>query len=201
MTGTGKTSSELFVVLGIALSRLSGSDRQKALSGPAPQAKRAVAADARGERPTVAVLPFSRTGLPEDFASLGDAIPADIISSLARLRWLRVIARESTFRFRHPEVDLAGLHDVLGANYCLSGRVELLGKQLEVSVDLVDTRNEGLIWSDRFERPVADVHAVRQEIVARSSRHWISESHRPKRRWRAASPSSTWMPGKLITSG
>jgi TolB-like protein len=135
------------------------------VAGTATQSDRSSVLDGRGERPTVAVLPFSRTGLPEDFASLGDAIPADIISSLARLRWLRVIARESTFRFRHTGVDLAGLHDVLGASYCLSGRVEFFGKQLEVNVDLVDTRNGGLIWSDRFERPVADVHAVRHEIV------------------------------------
>lgn len=131
----------------------------------ASEAERSVAMDGRGERPTVAVLPFGRAGLPDAFASLSDAIPADIISSLARLRWLRVIARESTFRFRNTDVDLAGLHSVLGASYCLSGRVELFGTQLEVSVDLVDTRNEGLIWSDRFERPVADVHAVRHEIV------------------------------------
>lgn len=137
-----------------------------ALSGPAPQAERAVAADGRGDRPTVAVLPFSRSGLPDAFAGLGDAIPADIISSLARLRWLRVIARESTFRFRQTDVDLAGLRSVLGASYYLSGRVALFGKRLEVSVDLVDTRNGGLIWSDHFERPMADVHAVRHEIVA-----------------------------------
>jgi TolB-like protein len=137
-----------------------------AVSGPAHQAEGAASRDGRGERPTVAVLPFSRSGLPDAFASLGDAIPADIISSLARLRWLRVIARESTFRFRNVDVDLAGLRGVLGASYCLSGRVELFGNHLEVSVDLVDTRSGGLIWSDRFERPVADVHAVRQEIVA-----------------------------------
>jgi TolB-like protein/DNA-binding winged helix-turn-helix (wHTH) protein len=135
------------------------------LGGPALQAEPSVTVDGRGDRPTVAVLPFSRIGLPDDFASLSDAIPADIISSLARLRWLRVIARESTFRFRNADVDFAGLHSVLGASYCLSGRVELFGKQLEVSVDLIDTRNGGLIWSDRFERPVSDVHAVRQEIV------------------------------------
>jgi hypothetical protein len=62
-------------------------------------------------------------------------------------------------------VDLAGLHDVLGATYCLSGRVELFGTQLEVSVDLVDTRTKALIWSDHFQRPVAEVHAIRHEIV------------------------------------
>jgi TolB-like protein len=132
----------------------------------ASEAERSVALDGRGERPTVAVLPFGRTGLPDAFASLSDAIPAEIISSLARLRWLRVIARESTFRFRNADVDLAGLNSVLGASYCLSGRVELFGKQLDVSVDLIDTRNRGLIWSDRFVRPVAEVHAVRHEIVA-----------------------------------
>lgn len=129
------------------------------------EAERAVAMDGRGERPTLVVLPFGRSGLPDAFASLSDAIPADIISSLARLRWLRVIARESSFRFRNTDVDLAGLRCVLGASYCLSGRVELFGTQLEVSVDLVDTRNEGLIWSDRFQRPFSDVHAVRLEIV------------------------------------
>jgi TolB-like protein len=139
---------------------------ESAVGGPAPQAERPVTEDTRGERPTVAVLPFGRNGLPDAYTSLSDAIPADIISSLARLRWLRVIARESTFRFRDTDVDLAGLHSVLGASYCLSGRVELFGTQLEVSVDLVDTRNEGLIWSDRFERPVADVHAIRHEIVS-----------------------------------
>jgi len=138
---------------------------ENAVGGPAPQAERPVADDTRGEKPTVAVLPFSRIGLPDDFASLSDAIPADIISSLARLRWLRVIARESTFRFRNADVDLDGLYSVLGASYCLSGRVELFSKQLAVSVDLVDTRSGGLIWSDRFERPFADVHSIRQEIV------------------------------------
>lgn len=131
-----------------------------------PSAKPEQSADGRGNRPTVAVLAFSRMGLPDQFSSLGEAIPADIISSLARLRWLRVIARESTFRFRTVDVDLAGLRGILGANYCLSGRVELVSRRLRVSVDLVDTRTGGLIWSEHFERPVADVHAVRQEIVA-----------------------------------
>ncbi len=116
-------------------------------------------------RPTIAVLPFARSGLPEDYSTLGDAISAEIISSLSRLRWLRVIARESTFRFRNAEVDLASLRSVLGASYCLSGHLEMFAGLMSATVDLVDTRNGGLIWSDRFERPVADVHAVRHEIV------------------------------------
>lgn len=116
-------------------------------------------------RPTIAVLPFATAGLPEDYSSLGDAIPAEIISSLSRLRWLRVIARESTFRFRNADVDLAALHTVLGASYCLSGHLSMFAGRLSATVDLVDTRTGGLIWSEHFERQLADVHAVRNEVV------------------------------------
>ena len=120
----------------------------------------------RGERPTVAVLPFTRIALPEDIATIADAIPAEIISSLSRLRWLRVIARESTFRFRQDDVDLAGLHSVLGAGFCLSGRVEQIGSRMGVSVDLSDTRDGSLLWSERIERPLDDIQEVRSLIVA-----------------------------------
>ena len=119
----------------------------------------------RDHRPTLAVLPFSQMGL-NAFATFGDGIAAEIISSLARLRWLRVIARESSFRFRGPEVDLGGLKTVLGAGFCLSGRVEQFGKRLSVSVDLADTRSSSLVWSEHFERPLDDIHAVRAEIVS-----------------------------------
>lgn len=128
----------------------------------------APAVDAAGPlpgRPTIAVLPFARAGLSDHYSTLGDAIPAEIISSLAKLRWLRVIARESTFRFRNAEVDLAALHSVLGASYCLSGHLEVFSGRLSATIDLVDTRTGGLIWSEHFERPLADVHAVRHEIV------------------------------------
>ena len=120
----------------------------------------------RGERPTVAVLPFARLGLPEDLAMIAEAIPAEIISSLSRLRWLRVIARESTFRFRHDDVDLSTLNSLLGAGFCLSGRVERIGSRLGVSVDLSDTRSGSVIWSERIERPIDDVHEIRSLIVA-----------------------------------
>lgn len=119
-----------------------------------------------GERPTVAVLPFAGLGLPEGLSTIAEAIPAEIISSLSRLRWLRVIARESTFRFRHNDVDLGTVNSLLGAGFCLSGRVELIGSRLGVIVDLSDTRRGSLIWSERIERPIDDVHEIRRLIVA-----------------------------------
>lgn len=132
------------------------------------QSKTPPAADpetARDGRPTLAVLPFAGIGLPDDIAMVADAIPAEIISSLSRLRWLRVIARQSTFRFRNDDVELATLHSVLGAGFCLSGRVERLGTRLGVFVDLSDTRSGSVMWSERIERPIDDVHEIRSLIV------------------------------------
>ena len=63
-------------------------------------------------------------------------------------------------------MDLTGLKTVLGAGFCLSGRVEQFGNRLIVSVDLADTRSGSLIWSDHFERPLDDLHAIRAEIVS-----------------------------------
>lgn len=120
----------------------------------------------RDGRPTLAVLPFSRLGLSEGLGMVAEAIPAEIISSLSRLRWLRVIARESTFRFRHDDVDHATINSVLGAGFCLSGRAEQLGNLLGVSVDLSDTRSGSVIWSERIERPLDDIHEIRILIVA-----------------------------------
>lgn len=120
----------------------------------------------RDGRPTLAVLPFSRLGVPEGLGIVADALPAEIISSLSRLRWLRVIARESAFRFRNDDVDHATINSVLGAGYSLSGRIEQLGNRLSIGVDLSDNRSVSVIWSDRLECPLDDIHAIRQRIVA-----------------------------------
>jgi DNA-binding winged helix-turn-helix (wHTH) protein/tetratricopeptide (TPR) repeat protein len=117
---------------------------------------RIVAASLPGEtpaqdgRPVLAVLPFRFLGAPEPWAALPEAIAAEVIVSLARLRWLRVIARESTFRLRALVIDHRSLLEVLGAGYTLSGVVETLGGRLAVSLELADTRSGSTIWADRF---------------------------------------------------
>ena len=118
----------------------------------------------RDGRPTLAVLPFVQASVGE-VALLGDGLAAEIISALSRLRWLRVIARESTFRFRQDDVDLAGLRTILGASYALTGRVELWGRRLTITVDLIHTQDGAVVWSDRFEPWLDDIHAARHTIV------------------------------------
>lgn len=116
-------------------------------------------------RPTIAVLPFRRIGQHDSHDAIADAIPAELITSLSRLRWLKVLARGSAFRFREEQTDLAVIRSSLGANYCLSGIVEMMGPKLSITVELTDTRSMGVVWSDRFAGALDDVHAMRSEIA------------------------------------
>jgi TolB-like protein len=118
-------------------------------------------------KPSIAVLPFRLVGTASPYATIADALPDELIAELARLRWLFVIARGSSFRFRSETPDLAAVGTVLGVRYCLSGVVEIASAKLAVTVQLVDTRDGGVVWGDRFESPVDDVHATRVTILAR----------------------------------
>lgn len=118
-------------------------------------------------RPSIAVLPFRLLAANEAHTAIADALPDELIGELARLRWLFVIARGSSFRFRAPDPDLAAIGRMLGVRYCLTGTAEVAGARLVVGVELVDARDGGVVWADRFESSVADVHATRAAIVAR----------------------------------
>jgi TolB-like protein len=116
-------------------------------------------------KPSIAVLPFSTVGYSEAFGALGDAIPAELISSLSRLRWLRVIARGSSFRFRNRETDPDAVRGALNVGYCMNGLVEIFGTKLIVVVELVDARTHDVVWSERFLSKIDDVHEIRAQIV------------------------------------
>ena len=124
------------------------------------------AADPVG-RPSIAVLPLRLLGDAGPYAAIADALPHELIAELARLRWLFVIARGSTFRLRGAETDPQEIGRLLGARYCLSGTLEVTGGRFAISLELADTRNGGLVWADRLSGAVDDVHAVRSEIRAR----------------------------------
>lgn len=123
--------------------------------------------DAGGQagRPSVAVLPFRSMGRSEDHAAIADAVPAEIISSLSRLRWLKVFSRASSFRFRDGEADLEVIRSTLGAGYCLSGILEITSRGLAITVELTDARSMAVVWSDRFSGRIDDVHEMRSEIA------------------------------------
>ena len=118
----------------------------------------------RMSRPSLAVLPFRFVAGEDRYAALASALPDELIADLARLRWLLVTARGSSFRLRAPDADFAEIGRVLGVRYCLSGTIEIAAGTLIVIVELVDTADGAVVWADRFCGRIDDVHAIREQI-------------------------------------
>jgi DNA-binding winged helix-turn-helix (wHTH) protein/tetratricopeptide (TPR) repeat protein len=117
-------------------------------------------------RPSIAVLPFSLVGAPDRYGVIAEALPHELIAELSRLRWLLVIARGSSFQFRSADPDISRVGAVLGVDYCLSGTVEIIAAKIMLSVELADTRDRAIIWTERYACDVGDIHDVRGRIVA-----------------------------------
>ncbi len=116
-------------------------------------------------KPTIAVLPFRLLGMTDGMAGLADAIPQELILALGRLRWLFVIARGSSFRFRDPDPDIVEIGRVLGVRYCVTGIVEVFGPSISVGVELVDARSGALVWGDRFSGGFDRLPEMREELL------------------------------------
>ena len=115
-------------------------------------------------KPSIAVLPFRLVGGAGPYGAIAEALPDELIVDLARLRWLFVTSRGSSFRLRAADADMVEIGRLLGVRYVLAGSVEVAGPRLSVSVELVDTRDAGVVWAERFDNALADVHRVRDEI-------------------------------------
>ncbi len=116
-------------------------------------------------RPSIAILPLRLVSDTSSRALVAEALPYDLITELSRLRWLFVIARGSSFRFR-SEDDARIVGKQLGVRYCLSGSAEIDGAGMRLTFELVDTRTDGVIWSNRYECVGDEVHNVRAQIVS-----------------------------------
>ena len=116
-------------------------------------------------KPSIAVLPFRPLALSPDLAVLADAIPHEIIQGLSRLRWLAVIARGSSFRFRQGSPDLDLVATALGARYILSGLIETTASSIVVALELADSSSGEVIWGDRLVSPLDGIDDLRTRIV------------------------------------
>lgn len=113
---------------------------------------------------SVAVLPFvNESGEPE-VEYLSDGISESLINNLSQLSDVKVIARNSSFKYKGKEVDLREVARSLGVEAILTGRVLRRGDQLQISAELVDARNNTQIWGERYNRNAADLLAVQTDI-------------------------------------
>jgi TolB-like protein len=119
----------------------------------------------RGRRASIAVMPFA-TALGSA-GSFADGLSHDVISGLARLRTLFVIARGSTFALRDQTSNPQEIGRALGVDYAATGSVVRNGDRLLITVELCATDNGRVIWVETYENPVGDAFAILSNIAAR----------------------------------
>jgi TolB-like protein len=118
-----------------------------------------------GKQPSIAVLPLRLAGDAGTLAFIADALADEVIADLARLRWLLVIARGSSFRLRGRDVDSREVGQALNVEYCLAGSVTQAREQLTIAVDLTRTSDGGLLWAERYSVGADEIAEVRAAIV------------------------------------
>jgi TolB-like protein/tetratricopeptide (TPR) repeat protein len=129
--------------------------------GTAPAANAAAAIDAR----SVAVLPFVDMSPGKDQAYFSDGVTEEILNALARVPGLRVPARTSSFSFKGRDVQVREIARQLGVDVVLEGSVRKDGNRVRITAQLIDARSDTHLWSQTFDREVADVFAVQTEIA------------------------------------
>lgn len=115
---------------------------------------------------SVAVMRFQLVGSGPPRPELTDGLPAELISSLSKLRWLHVTARGSSFQFAPETVEPETISAKLGVRYLLTGRIEPIGDMLTITVELLSAASGTLVWSERYATTIGDIQLARQEIVS-----------------------------------
>jgi adenylate cyclase len=118
------------------------------------------------DKPSIAVLPFTNMSGDPEQEYFADGMTEDIITGLSRLKWLFVIARNSTFTFKGKAVDVRQVGQDLGVRYVLEGVVRVSGSRIRITGQLIDAASGRHIWAERYDRQLDDVFAVQDEITA-----------------------------------
>jgi TolB-like protein len=117
------------------------------------------------DKPSIAVLPFQNlSGDPEE-EYFADGIVEEIITGLARIRWLFVIARNSSYVYKGRAFDVKQVGRELGVRYVLEGSVRKAGTRVRTTGQLIEAESGVHIWAERYDRPLADIFDLQDEIT------------------------------------
>jgi TolB-like protein/Flp pilus assembly protein TadD len=118
---------------------------------------------------SVAVLPFENGSGDADLDYLSDGLSESLIDKLLELPQLKVIARNSSFKFRGSGLDLQDVAKKLGVRAIVTGKVTRVGDNLNVRVEMIDAAENRQLWSDQFNRKTSDLISIQQEIAKTAS--------------------------------
>jgi TolB-like protein/class 3 adenylate cyclase len=117
------------------------------------------------DKPSIAVLPFANMSGDPDQAYFADGIVEEITTALSRIRWLFVIAQNSTFTYKGKAVDVKQDGRELGVRYVLEGSVRKAGGRVRITAQLIEAVSGVHLWADRFEGPLEDVFDLQDKVA------------------------------------
>jgi adenylate cyclase len=132
----------------------------------APKAPPAQSALPLPDKPSIAVLPFANMSGDPEQEYFADGMVEEIITALSRIRWLFVIARNSSFTYKGRAVDVKQVGRELGVRYVLEGSVRKAGGRVRITAQLIDALTGTHLWADRFDGSLEDVFELQDEVAS-----------------------------------
>lgn len=134
-------------------------DIDTAVDAPVPQAT--------GSTPSIAVMPFTNMSSDPEQEYFGDGLAEDLITDLSKVAGLLVIARHSSFVYKGKQADIRSIATDLNVRYVIEGSVRRAANRVRISAQIIDALDNRPLWAERFDRDLADIFALQDEIVAR----------------------------------
>jgi adenylate cyclase len=135
-------------------------DTDKSASAPAPTRL------PLPDKPSIAVLPFANMSGDPEQEYFADGMVEEIITALSRIRWLFVIARNSTFTYKGQTVEVKRVGRELGVRYVLEGSVRKAGGRVRITAQLIDALAGTHLWADRFDGSLEDVFELQDQVAS-----------------------------------
>jgi TolB-like protein/class 3 adenylate cyclase len=117
------------------------------------------------DKPSIAVMPFANMSGDPEQEYFADGMVEEIITALSRIRWLFVIARNSTFTYKGQAVDVKQVGQELGVRYVLEGSVRRGGNRVRITAQLIDASAGAHLWADRFDGSLEDIFELQHRVA------------------------------------
>jgi TolB-like protein len=118
-------------------------------------------------KPSIAVLPFANLSGDAEQEYFVDGMVEEIITALSRIRWLFVLARNSSFTYKGQPTDVKQAGRELGVRYVLEGSVRKAGNRVRISAQLIEAETGAHLWADRFDGSLEDVFDLQDKVASR----------------------------------
>jgi adenylate cyclase len=137
--------------------------RPQTAGGPSPSAQ---PTPSLPNKPSIAVLPFQNMSGDAEQEYFADGMVEEIITALSRVRWLFVIARNSSFTYKGRAVDVKQVARELGVRYVLEGSVRRAGNRVRIAGQLIEVATGANLWAERFDGPTEDIFDLQDKVTA-----------------------------------